>query len=85
MPTATQTAPKQPTAPYDENAVALTTKVMGAYLDAYEKASLGLADYQRDSAKATEVEWIATAGAAQADLTRQLTKAYVSAARDFVK
>jgi hypothetical protein len=85
MATATQTAPQQPAAPYDEKLVALNKKIVGAYLDAYEKAGIDLADYQRDSAKAANVEWVEAAGTAQSELTRQLTKAYVAAARDLVK
>ena len=35
--------------------------------------------------EATNVEWISTAASAQAGVTRELTKAYASAARDLLK
>jgi hypothetical protein len=84
MTTTTQTAPQPPIAPYDQRFAALTRTVMGAYLDAFEKAALGLADYQRDTAQATDLEWVAATGVAQAELSREITKAYVKAARDLV-
>jgi hypothetical protein len=55
-----------------------------AYLSSYEKVVLSLADSYEKAAGATKVAWVADIAAAQADLTRGLTKAYTSAAREFV-
>jgi hypothetical protein len=44
-----------------------------SFTESYEKA-----------AGATKVDWITTAATAQADLTRDLVKAYTSAARELV-
>ena len=57
----------------NEKAVANGKKAGAAYLSSYEKA-----------ASATKVEWLATVATAQADLTRDITKAYASAARELV-
>jgi len=92
MATATKTTDQQPN-PFatiafpepDENLVALTKKVAGAYIDSYEKVGLSVADYQEETAKASNLAWVEVAGAAQADVMRQLTKLYVSTARDLVK
>ena len=45
---------------------------------------LSLADSYEKAAGATKVEWLATVATAQADLTRDITKAYASAARELV-
>ena len=68
----------------NEKAVANGKKAGAAYLSSYEKAVLSLADSYEKAAGATKVGWIADIAAAQADLTRGLTTAYASAAREFV-
>ena len=57
----------------NEKAVANGKKAGAAYLSSYEKA-----------AGATKVEWLATVATAQADFTRDVTKAYAGAARELV-
>jgi hypothetical protein len=59
-------------------------KVGNAYLDSYEKLVLTLADTYEKAAAQTKIEWLETAVAAQAGLTRELTKAYPAAARELV-
>jgi hypothetical protein len=68
----------------NEKAVANSRKAGAAYLDTYEKTVLSLADSYEKAAGATKVDWLASVATAQADLTRELTKAYTSAAREFV-
>jgi hypothetical protein len=70
---------------YNEKAIETGKKLTGTYIDSYEKAALGVAELQEKVAAATTVEWVATAASAQAGLTRELTKAYTSAARELVK
>ena len=55
-----------------------------AYLSSYEKVVLSLADSYEKAAGATKVEWLATVATAQADFTRDVTKAYAGAARELV-
>ena len=59
-------------------------KAGAAYLSSYEKAVLQLADGYEKAAGATNVDWISTVASAQADFTREVTKAYARAARDLV-
>jgi hypothetical protein len=66
-----------------EKAVADGKKAGEAYLSSYEKLVLSLADSYEQAAGATKVGWVADIAAAQAELTRGLTKAYASAAREF--
>jgi hypothetical protein len=68
----------------NEQAVTNGKKAGAAYLTTYEKAVLSLADSYEKAGGATKVEWVASFATAQADLTRELTKAYTSAAREFV-
>ena len=53
-------------------------------VDSYEKYVLTLADANQKAGEATNVEWISTAASAQAAVTRDLTKACASAAREFL-
>jgi Phasin protein len=55
-----------------------------AYLDTTEKTFNGVADLQERLAGASQVEWVVAVGSAQADLTRELTKVYVSTARELL-
>ena len=67
-----------------EKAVADGRKAGEAYVSLYEKVVLWLADSYEKAARATKVGWVADIASAQADLTRGLTKAYASAAREYV-
>jgi hypothetical protein len=60
-------------------------KISLATLDSYEKTALGVADFQVKVAETSRVAWLQQVATTQADLTRDLTKAYVSAARELVK
>jgi hypothetical protein len=92
MPTQTKTDPvtdsvetaAERVAELNEKAVVNGKKAGAAYLSSYEKAVLSLADSYEKAAGATKVEWIANLATAQADFSREVTKAYTSAARDFV-
>jgi uncharacterized iron-regulated protein len=68
----------------NEQAVANGKKAGAAILSSYEQAVLQLTDSYEKAAGATNVEWVASFATAQADLTREVTKAYASAAREFV-
>src|SRR3954454_23304541 len=75
----------------NEKAVANGKKAGAAYVASYEKAVLSFADTYEQTAGATKVEWLpggapppAGVATAQADFTREVTKAYVGAARDLV-
>jgi hypothetical protein len=68
----------------NEKAVANGKKAGAAYVASYEKAVLSFADTYEQAAGATKVEWLAGVATAQADFTREVTKAYVGAARDLV-
>jgi hypothetical protein len=70
---------------YNEKALETGKKLSGTYIDSYEKAALGVAEFQEKVAAATNIEWVATAASAQAGLTRELTNAYTSVARELVK
>jgi hypothetical protein len=60
-------------------------QVASAYIDNYEKTGLTFADYQEETAKAAQAEWLVTAGTAQAELTRKLTRLNVELARQSLK
>ena len=68
----------------NEQAVTEGKKAGAAYLTSYEQAVLSLVDTYEKAAGATKVEWVASFATAQADLTREVTKAYTSAARELV-
>jgi hypothetical protein len=70
---------------YNDKALDAGKKLSGTIVDTYEKYSLTLADAGQKAADATNVEWIAAAASAQAGMTRELTKAYASAARELLK
>ena len=53
-------------------------------LDAYEKACESVAEYQELAATQTGVDWIARAGKAQAQFTRELASAQVAMGRQFL-
>jgi hypothetical protein len=68
----------------NEKAVANGRKAGTAYLTSYENAVLSFADSYEKAAGATRLEWVASIAAAQADFTREVTKAYTGAARELV-
>jgi hypothetical protein len=59
-------------------------KVTLAYLNACEAAALAVADLQEEIAAHSPIEFVKRAGGARADLTREVTKACVSTAREIV-
>ena len=71
-------------APTFEKQIDLAKKSQQAYLKAYEKTVSTLTDTYESAAKATNVPWIDEMASSQIDLTRELTKTYVSAAREQV-
>jgi len=68
----------------NEKTVANSRKASSAYLNSYENAVVSVADSYEKAAGASRVEWVSTVAAAQADLTREVAKAYTAAAREFV-
>ena len=68
----------------NEKAVANGKKAGAAYLSSFERAVVSAADSYEKTPGATKLEWLATAAATQADLAREVTQAYTTAARDFV-
>ncbi len=68
----------------NEKAAANGRKAGLAYLTSYEKAVAQLTDSYEKAAGATKLDWVATAATAQADFTREATKAYTSAVRELV-
>ena len=70
---------------YNDKAVDAGKRLSGTFVDTYEKYALTLADAGQKAGEATNVDWISTAASAQAGVTRELSKAYASAAREFLK
>jgi hypothetical protein len=68
----------------NQKAVDNSRKAGAAYLTSYEKAVLSIADSYERAAGATKLEWVAGLATAQADFTREVTKAYTSAVRELV-
>jgi Tfp pilus assembly protein PilW len=68
----------------NEKAVANSQKVSNAYASTYEKTVVQWADRYEKAAGATKIEWLASVGSLQADVTRQLARAYAGAVREFV-
>ena len=68
----------------NEKALANGKKAGAAALETYEKAVVSFTESYEKAAGATKVDWIVTTATAQADLTRELVKAYTTAARELV-
>ena len=68
----------------NEKAVANGKKASAAILDTYEKTVVSFTDSYEKAAGTTKVDWIVSTAAAQADFTREVAKAYTSAARELV-
>jgi hypothetical protein len=62
----------------------LTSRIGLAYLDAYEQAVQAVADCQEELASATDHDFLRTVIGARAELMREITQAYATAARDIV-
>ena len=71
-------------AEFNEKALAGSRKAGVAYVSSYEKAVLSFADGYQRAADATNNEWVTAVAGAQADFTREVTKAYAGAVRDLV-
>jgi hypothetical protein len=59
-------------------------RVGNLYLDSCEKTIQGITAFQRKLAEQTQNETVRSVVDAQADLTRDLTKTYVAAAREVI-
>jgi hypothetical protein len=70
---------------YSDKAADTGKKLSGTLVDSYEKYVVTLADASQKAGEATNIEWISTAASAQAGITREVTKAYASAARELLK
>ena len=55
------------------------------FLEAYESTLRTFADYQDRVADSSQVEWISSIARAQANFTREVTRAYTATARDLLK
>jgi hypothetical protein len=55
-----------------------------SFLDAYEKTVKTFADYQDKVGDSSQVEWVATVAHAQANFTREVSKAYATSARELL-
>jgi hypothetical protein len=66
----------------NERLVERGKKVREAAVDSYETSVLALLDSYEKAASKSKIDWVPTVAAAQAGFTRELTKAYASAARD---
>jgi hypothetical protein len=55
------------------------------FLEAYEAGVKTYAEHQDKFADTAPVEWVATAARAQANFTREITRAYATTTRDLLK
>jgi hypothetical protein len=69
----------------NERVVTASRKAGNATLDSYQRALVSFADLTEKAGHASQNEWIAAAAHTQADLTRELTEAYTSAARTLLR
>jgi hypothetical protein len=65
-----------------KKAIEESQKARSALLDSYESGVLNAVDSYEEIANGTDIDWIKQIVAAQARATRELTKAYASAARE---
>jgi hypothetical protein len=68
-----------------EQFFAAARKAGTLYLDSYEKAVDRTINFERSLADATQQEWLKGLIGTQADLARELTSSYTSAARALLK
>jgi hypothetical protein len=91
MPTQTQTASdefaqvNERVREYNDKTVDASKKLSGTLVDSYEKYVVTLADASQKAGAASNIEWVATAASAQAGITREMAKAYATAARELLK
>ena len=69
----------------NEQVLAFSRRAGLSYLDAYETTARTFADYQDKFADSTQVAWIASIAKAQASITREVSNAYTSTARELLK
>jgi len=68
----------------NEQLLELGRKAGVSLLDAYESTAKTVADYQDKLADQAQVEWIASAARAQANLTREVSKVYANIGRELL-
>ena len=66
----------------NEKLLERSRKVREAAVDSYETSVLALLDSYEKAASKSKVDWVPTVAAAQAGFSREITKAYTSAARE---
>ena len=71
-------------AEFRENAARASKQASEAWLASYESSVIKLADGYEEAAGATKVEWVAGIGRLQADVTREIVRAYTSTVRELV-
>ncbi len=69
----------------NEQVLDLGRKAGTGFLEAYEQNLQTYADYQDKVADQTKVDWVASIVRAQANFTRDISRAYTSTARDLIK
>lgn len=69
----------------NEQFLATAKKAGNLYLDSYEKAVDRAVDLELKLAGLTQQEWLKNVIGAQADLAREFTTSYATAARSFLK
>jgi len=69
----------------NERILESSKKAGNVYVDMYERTLNSIADYQEKVGQQSQVDWVETMADAQADFTRQLTKAFTSASRSALK
>ena len=67
-----------------EKTAAASKQASEAYLSSYESAVVTLADKYEEATGGTNVEWVTSIGSLQADVTRQIVRAYTSTVRELV-
>jgi uncharacterized membrane protein len=70
-------------AQYGEQVLDANREALRVCLEAYEKALESIASFQEQAASRTDIEWVASAAKAQANLTRELARQQVSMGRQF--
>jgi hypothetical protein len=69
----------------NEQFLAAARKAGNLYLHSYEKAVEGAIEFELALARHTEHEWLKDVIEAQAEMTREITHSYTSAARSLLK
>jgi hypothetical protein len=69
----------------NEQLLASTRKAGNLYLDSYERTVDRAIDLERKLAGLTHQEWLKSVIEAQADITREVTTSYATAARSLLK